>query len=88
MRESERGSPHLNKSCAAGVTAVRLLSGVNARVSLQVGWSIELSTTHITTVRLVNCKRNDHCYLSVQTSKSKPERDIIEIFIKGIYGLT
>lgn len=63
--ERVRGSPHLNKSCAAGVTAVRLLSRVNARVSLQVSWSIELSTTHVTTVRLVTCKSNDHCYILV-----------------------
>lgn len=41
---------YLNKPCPAGVTAVRLLSRVDARVSLQVGWTVKLGSTYITTI--------------------------------------
>ncbi len=49
-------TPHLHKSSPTGVTAVGLLSRVNARVSLQVGRSVELGTAHVTAVRLVACR--------------------------------
>ena len=47
--------PHLDKPSATGVTAVRLLPRVDARVSLQVGRSVELRAAHVTAVRLVAC---------------------------------
>ena len=51
-----RSYPHLDKPSATGVAAVRLLPGVDARVSLQVGWSVELRAAHVAAVRLVTCE--------------------------------
>lgn len=47
--------PHLNESGPAGITAVGLLSGVDAGVRLQVGGPVELGTAHVAAVRLVSC---------------------------------
>lgn len=61
-----RTKSHLNKTSATGVTAVRFLSGVNARVSLQVGWPVKLCTAHAAAVRLVTCQ---HIIQSLLTNK-------------------
>lgn len=43
---------HLDKSGAACLTFVWLLSRVDAGVRLEVGWSVELGTTDVAVVRL------------------------------------
>lgn len=43
---------HLDKSGAARLTLVWLFSRVDAGVSLEVGWSVELSTTDVAVVGL------------------------------------
>lgn len=63
--ERASGDANLNEARAAGVTAVGFLSRVDARVSLQVRWTVELSTAHVTAVRLVTCESNGHCYTLV-----------------------
>lgn len=43
---------HLHESGSAGLTLVWLFSRVDADVSLEVGWSVELSTADVAVVRL------------------------------------
>ena len=49
---------HLDEACSAGLTLVRLLSGVDPCVRLEVRRPVELSTAYITPVRLLTCRTN------------------------------
>lgn len=77
------GCPHLDKSCAAGVTAVRFLPRVDAGVSLQVGRAVELGAAHVAAVRFVTCRRErsplDIGFISF-VEKAKIENVILFIF--------
>lgn len=56
MKERENVQHYLYKTSSARLTFVWLLSWVDASVSLEVSWSVKLSTTDITAIRLLSCK--------------------------------
>lgn len=78
MNECTLKSPHLDKSSTTGVTAIRLLSRVNASVSLEVGRSVELGPAHIAAVRLVACQhqRSHVKVLKVRKGRTEMGREI------------
>lgn len=49
---------YLNESSPAGLTLVWLFSRVDARVGLEVSWSIELCATDVASIRLLSCKED------------------------------
>lgn len=44
---------YLNKSSSTSVTAIGLLSRVDAGMGLEIGWSIKLCPAHITAIWLI-----------------------------------
>lgn len=68
----KRSGSHLDKSGAACLTLVWLLSRVDAGMGLEVGWSVELSTADVAAVRLCTCKfRSVSCEINKSVTSTK-----------------
>lgn len=62
---------YLYKTCSTCLTLVWLLSWVDASVSLEVSWSVELSTTDVTAIRLLSWKKIIKWRISIKGCKYK-----------------